>query len=403
MSASRVGPSTDRSRLGWWAFVLALALVAGFIAYSFIGMAVLGVFGYYATRPIYRRLERRVDSDGIAAGVTVLLIVIPLLVLLLYAGFNVVQQVQQAIGAGGSGAAGSVVDLSMLPSDQADTVRTFLRNPRQAVSQPQQVAGTVLGLGVQAFSAVTGGLLLVGLALTISFFLLKNDDRLGGGLEALFGGRDTVAYAYAAAVDEDLESVFFGNLLFVLTMAVIAVIAYEATNLLAPAGLHIPMVLVLGVLTGAASLIPIVVGKVIYLPVVTYLGFQALQAGNNGAIAFVVGTLVVYFLVLDILPQTFIQPYITGRQLDMLVLMFAYILGPILWGWYGFFLLPIVFIAILELVRIVLPELVRGERLTPTVTLGEGVGADPRSARDDVAADDAADTDGEADDPAATD
>ena len=403
MSASRVGPSTDRSRLGWWAFVLALALVAGFIAYSFIGMAVLGVFGYYATRPIYRRLERRVDSDGIAAGVTVLLIVIPLLVLLLYAGFNVVQQVQQAIGAGGSGAAGSVVDLSMLPSDQADTVRTFLRNPRQAVSQPQQVAGTVLGLGAQAFSAVTGGLLLVGLALTISFFLLKNDDRLGGGLEALFGGRDTVAYTYAAAVDEDLESVFFGNLLFVLTMAVIAVIAYEATNLLAPAGLHIPMVLVLGVLTGAASLIPIVVGKVIYLPVVAYLGFQALQAGSNGAIAFVVGTLVVYFLVLDILPQTFIQPYITGRQLDMLVLMFAYILGPILWGWYGFFLLPIVFIAILELVRIVLPELVRGERLTPTVTLGEGVGADPRSARDDVAADDAADTDGEADDPAGTD
>ena len=50
-----------------------------------------------------------------------------------------------------------------------------------------------------------------------------------------------------------------------------------------------------------------------------------------------------------------------------------------------------------------LPELVRGERLTPTVTLGEGVGADPRSARDDVAADDAADTDGEADDPAGTD
>ena len=335
MSASRVGPSTDRSRLGWWAFVLALALVAGFVAYSFVGMAVLGVFGYYATRPIYRRLERRVDSDGIAAGVTVLLIVIPLLVLLLYAGFNVVQQVQQAIGAGGSGAAGSVVDLSMLPSDQADTVRTFLRNPRQAVSQPQQVAGTVLGLGAQAFSAVTGGLLLVGLALTISFFLLKNDDRLGGGLEALFGGRDTVAYTYAAAVDEDLESVFFGNLLFVLTMAVIAVIAYEATNLLAPAGLHIPMVLALGVLTGAASLIPIVVGKVIYLPVVAYLGFQALQAGNNGTIAFVVGTLVVYFLVLDILPQTFIQPYITGRQLDMLVLMFAYILGPVLWGWYG--------------------------------------------------------------------
>ena len=160
--------------------------------------------------------------------------------------------------------------------------------------------------------------------------------------------------------------------------------------------------LVLGILTGAASLIPIVVGKVIYLPVVGYLGYQALRAGSGGAIAFVVGVLVVYVLVLDILPQTFIQPYIAGRRLDMLVLMFAYVLGPILWGWYGFFLLPIVFITIIELVRIVLPELVRGEPLTPAVSLGEGVGTDPRSARDDVSTADSSNTDAE-DDPASTD
>jgi len=253
MSASRVGPPTDRSRLGWWAFVFALAVVAGFVAYSFVGMAVLGVFGYYATRPIYRRLERHIDADGIAAGATVLLIVVPLLALLFYAGFNVVQQVQQAIGAGGSGAAGSVVDPSMLPSEQADTVRTLLRNPRQLVSQPQQAIGTVLSLGTRVLGAVAGGIVLIELALAFSYFLLENDDRLGGGLEALFGGRDTVAYAYAAAVDEDLESVFFGNLLFVLTMAVIAAIAYGTTNLLAPAGLHIPMVLVLGVLDPAST------------------------------------------------------------------------------------------------------------------------------------------------------
>ena len=88
-------------------------------------------------------------------------------------------------------------------------------------------------------------------------------------------------------------------------------------------------------------------------------------------------------------------------------MMFAYLLGPILFGWYGFFLLPIVFIAILELVRIVLPELVRGERLTPTVSLGEDVGTNPRSARDDVPAADSSETeaeaDEEADDPAGAD
>jgi hypothetical protein len=138
------------------------------------------------------------------------------------------------------------------------------------------------------------------------------------------------------------------------------------------------MVFVLGVLTGAASLIPIAVGKIVYLPVVAYLGAQAVDSGG-ASLAFVGVVLVVYFLVLDILPQTFLQPYITGRQLDVVVLLFAYLLGPILFGWYGFFLLPILFVLMLEAIRIVLPELLHGEPLTPTVSIGESVGSNPQS------------------------
>lgn len=381
MAGTRFRPPQDRSRLGWWAFVILLALVVTYVAYSFIGMIVLGVFGYYATRPIYRRLSHRIEADGLAAGATVLLIVVPIILLVVYVGFNVFTQIQQAIGASGSGVFRSFIDLSMLPTEQRETVRTLFQNPRQIVSQPQQMAQSLLSAGAQVLGALGGTLVLVGLALTFSYFLLKNDDRFSGGLEELFGGQDTVAYAYAAAVDEDLESVFFGNLLFVLTMSLIAIVVYWATNFFAPAGLHVPMVLVLGVLTGVASLIPVVVGKVIYLPVVVYLSFQAIQSGGGANLAFVAGVLVAYLLVLDILPQAIIQPYITGRQLDMLVLMFAYILGPILFGWYGFFLLPIVFIAVLELVRIVLLELVRGDPLTPRASLGEEVGTNPQKAR----------------------
>ena len=49
-------------RIGWWIFILLLAGAAAFIAYSLIGMVVLGVFGYYATRPIYRRLDTNYRS-----------------------------------------------------------------------------------------------------------------------------------------------------------------------------------------------------------------------------------------------------------------------------------------------------------------------------------------------------
>lgn len=378
MSDAGVGPPTDRARIGWWAFVLVLAVAAAFLAYSFVEILVLGVFGYYATRPIYRRLSHHADRDGLVAGITVLVVVVPILLLVGYVGFHLFQQVQQAVG-GGSTAAFGPIDLSSLPVAQRNTLTSLVRSPGQFLDQPQETLQTALSVGGQILGTVLGALVMVALSIVLSYFLLRSDDAIAEGFRELVGGRDTTAHAYVAAIDADLESVFFGNLLFVVVMSAIAALAYWATNLLAPPGLGVPMAFVLAVLTGVASLIPLVVGKVIYLPIVAFLGFQAVQAGSG--LPFVGGALVAYFLLLDILPQTFIQPYITGRQLDMLVLMFAYILGPTLFGWYGFFFLPIVFVVMLEALRIPIPELVGGEPLTQSVSLGEGVGTDPQSAR----------------------
>lgn len=373
-----LGSSADRTRTGWWVFILLLVIIATFIAYSFIGMVALGVFGYYAARPIQRRLARVINSDGIAAGATVLVVTIPVIVLVVYAGSEIFQQIQQAFSAGRSGVVGGYFDFSALPPDQRQMVISVIQNPRQFIGDPQQTLQTLFRLGEQILGAIFGTIVLLAITVAFSYFLLKHDSAISTGLRELFGGRDTTAYAYASAVDADLESVFFGNLLFVVAMAAIATASYWVTNMLAPPGLHVPMVVVLGFLTGVASLIPIVVGKVIYLPIVLYLAFQALRS-SGGGLLFVAGVLVAYFFLLDILPQTFLQPYITGRRIDMLVMMFAYILGPILFGWYGFFLMPIIFIVMLEAIRIPLPELVRGEPLTPEVSLGKSIGTDPQS------------------------
>lgn len=376
----------NRLRVGWWLFVLALTATAVFLAYSFVGLIGLGVFGYYAARPIYRRLAAVIDADGIAAGITLSVLVIPVILLVFYTGFQLVQQIQQFLGTA-SGTAPLIeqyLGLGPLSNQQQQALQSLLqRQSGQFINNPRQVVRTLLQSGLRVVGAITGALVLLALAVTLSYFLLKHDEGLSTGLEELFGGRETTAYAYAVAVDEDLESVFFGNLVFVIAMALIAAVAYWATNLFAPQELHVPLVLVLAFLTGVASLIPIVVGKVVYLPVVAYLLFQAMRTSGNHFV-FVAGVLIVYFLVLDILPQTFLQPYITGRQLDMVLMMFGYLLGPILFGWYGFFLLPIIFIMMLEVIRIPLPELVHGETLTPRAVLGEDIGTDPQAAREDA-------------------
>ncbi|WP_121823528.1 AI-2E family transporter [Halostella salina] len=366
------GLQSDHARLGWLLFVSALAAVAAYVAYSFVGLLTLGVFGYYATRPICRRISAAVDSDGIAATLTVLTVLLPVIGLLLYIGVQLFNAVQGVTGGAGGPPVGGALDA--LPEQQREALLSAVRSPRQAVSDPQGTLLTVLQAGRTVVSAVAGGALLLGLALTLTHFLLSNDGELSDALVRLFGGRDTVVYAYAEAVDTDLSSVFFGNFLFVLAMSVIAGVAYWATNLLAPGGLAVPVVPALAVLTGFASLIPLVVGKVVYLPVVAYLAVQAFR-GDGASLAFVGGVLVAYFLVLDILPQTFLQPYITGRKIDTTMLLFGYLLGPVLFGWYGFFLLPILFVLILEAVRVVLPELLHGEPLTSDVEMGDSVGA----------------------------
>lgn len=89
------------------------------------------------------------------------------------------------------------------------------------------------------------------------------------------------------------------------------------------------------------------------------------------------GRTLAYVLLLDILPQSFLQPYLSGRRLNAILLLFAYLLGPILFGWYGIFLMPILFVLVLEAIRIVLPELLSGEPIRPEASVAEDIGTDP--------------------------
>jgi len=373
-----------RDRVGWWGFIAVLGAAAAYIGYAFVDVIALGVFGYYATRPICRRLEDRVDSKQLAAMVTALAILLPILALTSYALFQLYTRFQQAFGEGMlSMLTSQLFGSQFVPESGGIALGSLVRNPP---SVSQLTSGSFWGelqQGLQVLGTVFNTLLVVALALTLSYALLHYDDALSEVYTKLVGGHDTTAYGYAVAVDADLESVFFGNLLFVVIMAVVATVTYAATNLLAPAGLAVPMVFVLGFLTGAASLIPIVVGKIVYLPVVGLLAFQASQSGG-ASLAFVGAVLVAYVLVLDVLPQSFIQPYVSGRDLNMLLLLFAYVLGPMLFGWYGFFLLPIVFILLLEVVRIVLPELIHGQPLFPEASVADGLGTDPEEESDDI-------------------
>jgi len=374
----------SRSRLGWWGYVAVLAVLAALVGHRFIDLLTLGLFGYYATRPISDRVGAVVDSDRLAATVTVLTVLVPVFLVAIYAGAQILHRVRRRFDDGiVSLLTARFGNLDAIPGSLFTSPRRFLANPPSIAQLTQFLSGPRLERALGLLGTAFDILLLLALATTLAYALLRYDDALERVFVALVGGRETTAYTYALAVDDDLEAIFYGNLLFVLVMSVVATAAYAGTNALAPPGLHVPLVLPLGFLTGLASLIPIVVGKVIYLPVVAYLGLAAMDAGGGG-LPFVAAVLVGYVLLLDILPQTFLQPYVTGHHLNMFVLLFAYILGPIFFGWYGFFLMPIVFVLVIEAVRIVLPELLHGESIDPTADVAEQLGASAADLHDET-------------------
>ncbi|MFB6139854.1 MAG: hypothetical protein ABEJ26_05410 [Halosimplex sp.] len=175
MARSDDGTLIERSRLGWWLFVAGLAAVAGFILWRFVGMVVLGVFGYYATRPINDRVDEYIDSDAVAAAVTVLVVLVPVAVLSLYAGYQFFTIVQHYT-------TGTVDPLSLaaryfnvgdVPLGQRQSFVSALKNPSEFVRNPQQKVQMVLKTGRTVVSMVAKTFLLIALSITLSFFLLK--------------------------------------------------------------------------------------------------------------------------------------------------------------------------------------------------------------------------------------
>ncbi|WP_224268418.1 AI-2E family transporter [Haloprofundus salinisoli] len=365
--------SLSRTTAGWWLLTLVLAATLAFVAYSFVGTLVLGLFAYYGTRPLYRRVRAVTPSDGLAAISTLLLTLLPLflvVVVVAVVGLNELSSV-----AGGQMQA----LLGALPGSQnPEQLQSILDQPSQVVDAARggQVQG-MLTAGVGVLGAIANGLLHLSLSFAIGYFLLRDGDRVADWFRSDVAEPGTAAYGYVTAVDKDLETLYFGNILLIFVVAVLATAVYHAYNLVAPDPVTVPLAALLALLTGLATLVPIVVGKLVYIPLVLMLLARAFQASGS-LVVYPLGLLVVCFLLLDILPQTVLRPYISGRKIHTGLVMFSYIMGTLLFGWYGLFLGPLVLVLSLQLIRIAFAELLHGESVSPETTM-ESLGSSPET------------------------
>ncbi|WP_254545976.1 AI-2E family transporter [Halomarina pelagica] len=367
---SRLPLPSDRSRVAWWLLTGALAALLLFAVFSLIGTVVLGLFVYYGLRPVCRRLRSIVGSRGEAAALTLLAVALPVAVLLAYVGVAGLRELGPLLRTYGS-VLEPYLNVSSLKSHPLRTLSRFLRNPgTPSLSQVLSAWGTFVG-------PVLTGVTHLFVAVTLAFFLLRDDVRIARWFRSEIGDAGTTAYAYATAVDRDLETIYFSNVLLVFLVAGLSLVTYHAYNLVAPASLVVPFPTVLALLTGVASLIPIVVGKVVYVPLTAYLGWKAARI-DPSLVIYPAALFAVALLALDLIPLTFLLPKLAARKTHVGLVMFAYVVGTILFGWYGLFLGPLLVVLGIQVVRVVFSELIHGEPVTPTVRAAGAMGSEPK-------------------------
>jgi predicted PurR-regulated permease PerM len=353
-------PYLDRPNAGWWVFGLLVLAGVAFVLHSFVGTFVFGVFIYYATRPIYRRVNRRVGPPSVAAVVSIVLLALPALLLAGYTLLVVVRELDRLT-------ADTTFDPDQYPivadlqSRIADPESLLSADIMQFVSA-DRVAQVLDSVG-EAFDTVAFfGVAAVHLFLmfAIAFYLLRDDDRVADWARTEFATDGGALVAFGKAVDHDLNSIFFGNILNAVVTGTIGFVVYTLLNIVAPTGFGIPAPALVGLTAGVASLIPVVGMKLVYVPVALYMTGRAILQGSTEVLWFVVAFAAASFVVVDTIPDLVLRPYVSGRSLHVGSVMVAYTLGPLLFGWYGIFLLPMLLVFGYQFGKIVLPRLLDG-------------------------------------------
>lgn len=360
------GPFEDRGEVLWWGLTAVFVATVLYVGFLYVGTFVSALFLYYGTRPFNRHIEDVVGSPGRAALVTLLAVTIPLAVLL---------AATTALGLGQLLAVETAqveefvqlffpnFDIALLP-ETSDEAIAQLRTSLGEAESFQGALDVVVGV-VGAFAA---GLVHALLALVLVFYLLREDVDVAAWFRGMVG-EGSRADRYATAVDRDLTSVYYGTLLLIFVTAIIAAVFYNAANLVAPDPLQVPLPMLLALLTGVCMFVPVIITKLVYVPLTLYLAAVAYETAPE-LLWYPAVFVAAAFVVLDLVPNA-LGPYLAGRGVHTGLMIITYIVGPLLFGWYGVFLGPLIMVVILEFFRLVLPGLVRGEPVVGSAMAAE--------------------------------
>ncbi|MFP9191014.1 AI-2E family transporter [Natronosalvus vescus] len=355
-------------RLAVGSIVVFLFALVAYIAVSFLAVIVFAVFLYYAVRPIYRTLERFGLPRRIRAMLALVLFGIPFIVLLMYTVAVIAIETQVLLEA---------YDIQDEFLDELFTEIDLTGFEFEEIQAMLAEAATQASLGVVfvslvgTISVVSGAIVQMLILVVLTYYMLIDGPRLMSWLLTNYD-ESGILRAYRDGVDPELSMTLFGNIVNVFVTAIVGVVTFYLYNFFAPPAVHVPFPALVGALAGIGSLIPVIGIKLVYVPVAILLAVNAWMTGDLSLLIPVGIFVAVSGVFVDFIPDFFIRAHISGKQTHTGMLLVSYIIGPVVFGFYGLFLAPILLILVINAVTVLLPYVLSGEQTDNRQTrLGE--------------------------------
>jgi predicted PurR-regulated permease PerM len=324
----------------WWTrerlmtgalFILTVLLLYGcfLVARPFLTALTLAVAIAVAAFPLHRWVSTRIKAPSLAAGASLLLVIIVILGPAFFIGQQVAREVTKGVDQLRANLTPENWEQFQKEHPRIGRIADRIEREVNLRDTLQQAAGAVSGATVSVVKGSVQGVVQLFIVFFFLFFFFRDWDKALAGLRLMLPLTDRETNKLLGLVDDTIHAVFTGMLLVALAQGTLGGLIFWWLGLPAP--------ILWGAVMAVLSFLPMLGTGIIWVPAA---GFLALQGHWIKAIILIAWGVLAIGLV-----DNFMYPTLVGKKirLHMIVVFIALLGGVMLFGFAGVILGPVLF------------------------------------------------------------
>ncbi len=308
------------------------------ILYPFLDAIILAIATSYLLRFAHRFLNAKIEND-LLSSIIIVTGVLGLLSIGLYFFinnfFDILTSINALIGSFRSGILNVIEFLQLSES--------FRQN---VLSVIDSLSGRLRAELINLFTGIPALLIQLGIFMVTAIYLYKDGAKIEAKILELVDDlpeeEEKIARSLIRSIDYIFRGVFVTQLLVAAILGLIAGAGFYIISLFTS---PMPFIPVWAALIGVTALLPLVANFMVYGPI----GLFYLISGEplKGGLILVFGV-----IVLNIMPEIFLRPYIGSRQMNEhpLIIFIGFLAGPLTLGLKGIIMGPVILILTKEFI-----------------------------------------------------